>query len=53
MRFLLLFLLVLSVSACGTMDALKESISDATGLFNDGVDPRKPNELHPLKTSLD
>lgn len=53
MRFLLLFLLVLSVSACGTMDALKESVSDATGLFNDGVDPRKPNELLPLKTSLD
>jgi outer membrane protein assembly factor BamB len=53
MRFVLLFLLVFTVTGCGTMDALKESVSDATGLFDDEENPRKPNELKPLKTSLD
>ncbi|MEE9425940.1 MAG: outer membrane protein assembly factor BamB [Methylococcales bacterium] len=53
MRLVLLLLLALTVTACGTMDALKESFSDATGLFDDEEDPRKPNKLKPLKTSLD
>ena len=53
MRLILPLLLALTVSACGTLDVLKKSVADATGLFNDGEDPRKPNELEPLKTSLD
>jgi outer membrane protein assembly factor BamB len=35
------------------MDALKTSVAEATGLFNDGEDPRKPNPLKALETSLD
>ncbi|HFD11749.1 MAG TPA: outer membrane protein assembly factor BamB [Crenotrichaceae bacterium] len=50
-RYGLLFVIFL-LTGCGTLDGLKESVSDATGLFNDGVDPRKPNDLKALETSL-
>ena len=52
MRIFSLLVITLLLSACGTLDGLKESFSDATGLFNDGADPRKPNELKALETSL-
>jgi len=48
-----IFLLAcLFLSACGTLDSLKESVADATGLFSDEVDPRQPNALTELKTAL-
>ncbi len=52
MRTILLLMFALFISGCGTLDGLKDSLSDATGLFNEGNDPRKPNELKELKTSL-
>lgn len=52
MRILLLLIAAQLLTACGTLDGLRESISDATGLLGEETDPRKPNELKELKTSL-